>query len=126
MTGFVADVRPYVDESEVYVCPIWDGGGTRLKILDAMAMGKAVVSTTIACDGLGVSPEENILIADTPAGFVRQIKRVFRNEEMRRTWERGARNLMVEKYSWTVIGARLCTLYQTISGRDDLTSSEMS
>jgi len=59
VTGWVKDVRSYIEEAEVYICPIKDGGGTPLKILDAMAMGKAVISTSFACNGIDVSPGNN-------------------------------------------------------------------
>ena len=57
VTGFVDDVRPYLDQAEVYLCPMRDGGGTRLKILDALSMGKAIVSTTMGVEGIDVVAE---------------------------------------------------------------------
>lgn len=115
VTGFVDDIRPHLERAEVYVCPIQDGGGTRLKILDAMAMGKAVVSTSIACEGIDVTPDKNILIADTPEEFFYQIKRVFYNQDLRIALGRHARDLMIEKYSWKVIGSKMREIYETLA-----------
>ena len=114
MTGFVEDVRPFLASAQLYVCPIWDGGGTRLKILDAMAMGVAVVSTSVGCEGIDVSPEENILIADRPEEFVDQIKRVLRDEELRVRLGRAARDLVVRKYAWERIGSKMCEAYECL------------
>ena len=68
-TGFVDDIRPYLDETSVMVVPIKIGSGTRIKILDGMAMGKAIVSTSIGCEGLDVVPGRDILVADDPEDF---------------------------------------------------------
>ena len=115
--GFVPDARPYFETAEVYVCPIGDGGGTRLKILDAMAMGKAVVSTSIACEGIEVSAERNILIANTPAEFVCQIGRVLSDVNLRLSLGKEARRLVTESYSWKRIGKDLRTVYESLSER---------
>ncbi len=71
------DIRPWIWKGAVFICPIIDGGGTRLKILDALAMGKAVVGTTIGCEGLEVVPGEHVLVADGPQEFVRQVLRLL-------------------------------------------------
>ena len=72
VTGTVDDVRPYVGEAAVYVVPLRAGGGTRLKIFEALAMGKAVVSTTVGAEGLAVTPGRDIAIADQPDRFARR------------------------------------------------------
>ena len=77
VTGFVNDVRPFIQKAEIYLCPMRDGGGTRLKILDAMSMGKAIVSTTKGCEGIDVTPENDVLIADSPSQFLLQISKLF-------------------------------------------------
>jgi len=117
VTGFVWDARPYFDAAEAYVCPIWDGGGTRLKILDAMAMGKAVVCTAIGCEGIEVSPGNNILIANTPAEFVWQVRRVLTDVNLRLSLGKEARKLVTERYSWKRIGSDLCRIYETVCQR---------
>ena len=67
VTGEVADVRPYLAECSAVVVPLRSGGGTRLKILQAMAMERPVISTSLGAEGLEVTPGVNILIADDPA-----------------------------------------------------------
>ncbi len=84
VTGFVDDIRPYMDRAQVYLCPMRDGGGTRLKILDALSMGKPIVATTIALEGIDVAPEKEVLVGDTPDEFVRQIRHVMNDGALRR------------------------------------------
>ena len=69
VTGTVEDVRPYIARSAVCIVPLRIGGGSRLKILEALAMKKAVVSTTVGAEGLSITDGDNILIADTPERF---------------------------------------------------------
>ena len=76
VTGFVDDIRPYIDEAAVMVVPIRIGSGTRLKILDAMAMGKAIVSTSVGCEGLNVNDGKDIVIADDPEDFADKDNRI--------------------------------------------------
>lgn len=115
VTGLVDDVRPFFHRAEVFVCPIWDGGGTRLKLLDAMAMGKPIVTTTIGCEGLDVVPNQNVLIADTSADFVRQITAVTASRQLRQRLGESARRLAEAKYSWDSIAGRLMEMYQKVS-----------
>jgi sugar transferase (PEP-CTERM/EpsH1 system associated) len=105
VTGRVDDVRPHVGAGSVYVVPLRIGGGTRLKIFEAMAMGKAVVSTTIGAEGLPVTPGENILIADDPQAFAGAVVALLRDAEMRRQIESQARRLVVERYDWSAVAA---------------------
>ncbi len=90
LTGYVDDIRPYVRKAACYVVPLRVGGGTRLKILDAWAMGKAVVSTSIGCEGLEAVDGENILIRDTPGEFAAAIRQVLSDEALRRRIGRGS------------------------------------
>jgi polysaccharide biosynthesis protein PslH len=103
VTGRVDDVRPHVAEGAVYVVPLRIGGGTRLKIFEAMSMAKAVVSTTIGAEGLPVTPGQNILIADDPVQFADAIVRLIRENDTRRRIEAEARQLVVEKYDWSAV-----------------------
>jgi glycosyltransferase involved in cell wall biosynthesis len=99
VTGFVDDIRPYVDEAAVVVIPMRIGSGTRVKILDAMAMGKAIVSTSVGCEGLKVADGENILIADEPEDFVRKIILILTNDRLLQKISESALNLAKE-YDW--------------------------
>lgn len=103
VTGRVDDVRPHVAAGAVYVVPLRIGGGTRLKIFEAMAMGKAVVSTTIGAEGLPVSSGQNVVIADEPARFAQAVVHLIRDTADRRRIEREARALVVEHYDWSAV-----------------------
>jgi glycosyltransferase involved in cell wall biosynthesis len=105
--GHVKDIRDYLARSAVYVVPIRVGGGTRLKILDAFSCGKAVVSTSIGCEGIEVSPGEDILIGDSPREFAQQVIRLLGDVALRAKLESNARKLVEEKYSWSIIGRNL-------------------
>ena len=105
VTGRVDDVRPHVAAGTVYVVPLRIGGGTRLKIFEAMAMGKAVVSTTIGAEGLPVTPGQNIVIADDPQAFAARVVQLLRDSAMRKQIESQARRLVVERYDWSAVAA---------------------
>jgi glycosyltransferase involved in cell wall biosynthesis len=111
LTGYVPDVRPYVRDAGCYVVPLRIGGGTRIKILDAWAMGKAVVSTSIGCEGLAAVDGENILIRDTPAAFAAAVCDILRDTERRRRLGRAARETVEQRYGWEVIGAAMVQTY---------------
>jgi sugar transferase (PEP-CTERM/EpsH1 system associated) len=105
VTGRVDDVRPHIAAASVYVVPLRIGGGTRLKIFEAMAMGKAVVSTTVGAEGLPVTHGHDVVIADEPARFAQAVVHMIRDVEARRRIERAARRLVVEKYDWSAAAA---------------------
>ncbi len=98
-TGFVDDIRPYFAESGACIVPILSGGSTRLKIVEAMAFGTPVVSTSIGAEGLRVRHEENILLADTPADFARQIERLTGDRDLWTRLSLAGRRLVEEHYS---------------------------
>jgi polysaccharide biosynthesis protein PslH len=114
--GFVRDIRDQMAAAAVYIVPIRVGGGTRLKILDAFACGKAVVSTTVGCEGIDVTPEEDILIGDSPEEFARQVTRLFEDEALQTKLAANGRRLVEEKYSWKKIGDDLNRAYELIAG----------
>jgi sugar transferase (PEP-CTERM/EpsH1 system associated) len=103
VTGRVDDVRPHIAAGAVYVVPLRIGGGTRLKIFEAMAMGKAVVSTTVGAEGLPVTPGANIVIADEPARFAQAVIHLIRDRDARVRVETAARRLVVERYDWSAV-----------------------
>jgi polysaccharide biosynthesis protein PslH len=103
VTGRVDDVRPHIAAGSVYVVPLRIGGGTRLKIFEAMSMAKAVVSTTVGAEGLPVTTGENVLIADEPAAFARAVVTLIRHPEQRRRLELEARRLVVDRYDWSAV-----------------------
>jgi glycosyltransferase involved in cell wall biosynthesis len=103
VTGRVDDVRPHVAAADVYVVPLRIGGGTRLKIFEAMSMGKAVVSTTIGAEGLPVTNGRDIAIADTPEDFAKAVVALIRGDAERQRLEAAARRLVVERYDWSAV-----------------------
>jgi glycosyltransferase involved in cell wall biosynthesis len=100
VTGAVDDIRPYVHEAAVYVVPLRIGGGTRIKIFEAMAMGSAVVSTSIGAEGLPVTHGQDILLADTPETFAIQTIGLLTNLTERDRLGRTARRLVESRYGW--------------------------
>ena len=110
--GYVADVRPFVTQAAVYVVPLRVGGGTRLKVLDAMAMGKAIVSTSVGCEGIHASPGEHLLVVDNPAHFARTVIDLLRNRTRRVLLGQAARRLVETCYAWPIIGRALQNTYK--------------
>ena len=103
VTGFVDDIRPYVHQAAAYVVPLRIGGGTRIKIFEAMAMGMPVVSTAIGAEGLPVQHGENVLLADDPAAFAAETVRVLQDGPLRRRLGLAARELVQSRYSWAAV-----------------------
>src|SRR5206468_4149588 len=91
VTGRVDDVRPYMREAAVYIVPLRIGGGTRLKIFEAMAMSRAVVSTSIGAEGLPVKSGEHVVVADGAELFAHEVVRLLRDIDRRRRLEAAAR-----------------------------------
>ncbi len=115
--GFVDDVRPTIARAAVYVVPIRVGGGTRLKILDAMAMGKAIVSHPIGAEGLDVTDGKDIVIAEEPELFAKRVVELVRDVKSRQLISAQARKSVVEKYSWSTIIPKMEQFYQEIAKR---------
>lgn len=105
VTGDVEDIRPYLSQAAVCVVPLRSGSGTRIKIFEAMAMGKAVVSTTMGAEGLPVRHGENIILADDPAGFASEVVQLLRDRQRRVQLGRAARQLVAERYGWPSVAA---------------------
>jgi glycosyltransferase involved in cell wall biosynthesis len=103
LTGTVDDVRPYVDEAALYIVPLRVGGGTRLKIFEALAMGKAVVSTPVGAEGLALESGRHFVSAATDEAFVRAIVDLLAAPERRRALAAEGRRLVQEEYSWAQI-----------------------
>ena len=107
LTGYLDDIRPAVARSRVCVIPLRIGGGTRLKILEAMALGTPVVSTSKGAEGLAVTDGENILIADEPEQFAEHVLRLFRDDALRMRLSVNGRRLVEERYAWERCADRL-------------------
>ena len=109
--GFVDDIRPLLNEAKCYVCPIKDGGGTKLKIVDALSMGMAIVADEIACEGINVSDKKNVLFASSPQEYLTAIENVFTNSDKQQNLEQEARILAEKEYSYDMIGKQLADLF---------------
>ena len=110
VTGTVEDIRPYVRQAAVYIVPLRIGGGTRIKIFEAMAEGKAVVSTSLGAEGLPVRHGENIMLADQPEQFAEQVLALLKDETLRNRLGRAARQLVEQNYSWASVAQQLATV----------------
>lgn len=102
--GQVPDIRPYVSRAAVYVVPLRVGGGTRLKILDAMAMGKAIVSTAVGCEGLDVRPGHDIVVADEPGDIAAKVLTLMGDAGLRKALGSAARRTVEDRYTWERLG----------------------
>ena len=111
VVGLVDDLRPHLAAAAAVVVPLRIGGGTRLKIVEAMAMGRPVVSTTLGAEGIDAVPERDILIADDAAGFAEAVIRLIDDRELGTRLGHAARRLAVERYSWSVAAAGLERFY---------------
>ena len=103
LTGTVPDIRPFVRDANVYVVPLRIGGGTRIKIFEAMAMGKPVVSTSLGAEGLPVTHGQDIVIADTPQAFAGAVLRLLASTDEQKRIGRAARQLVEGRYSWSAV-----------------------
>jgi polysaccharide biosynthesis protein PslH len=115
VTGRVSDVRPYYERCAAAVVPLRAGGGTRLKILEAMAFNRPVVSTTIGSEGLEVVDGEHLLTADDAAGFASQVVRTIRDRPLSARLAANGRQLVVSRYDWDMIAARQLRIYNEIT-----------
>ncbi len=114
MKGFVPDVRVELERAAAVIAPLRLGGGTRFKILEAMAMAKPVVSTPQGAEGLEVTDGREVLLADSAARFADQLVRVLEDAALARRLEDAARRLVEERYGWGASVARLEALYDDL------------
>jgi sugar transferase (PEP-CTERM/EpsH1 system associated) len=117
VTGRVPDVRPYLTECAAVVVPLRSGAGTRLKILEAMAMERPVVSTTQGAEGLKITEGLEILIGDTPEAMANHLCTLIENPELRARLGRAGRRLVEETYDWKVCFGSLDALYQAVTSQ---------
>lgn len=118
-TGYLDDIRPAVASSQVCVVPLQQGAGTRLKILEAMALGTPVVSTTKGAEGLGVESGKHLLIADTPEEFSAHILSLLNDTKLRSVLSTNALQMLHEVYDWKIIGNHFCNLVDQIGSQSE-------
>lgn len=132
VTGKVDDIRPYLQHGSVYIVPLRVGSGTRLKIFEAMAMGKAVVSTSIGAEGLPVRPGRDVLIADNSEEFAGAVVGLLRDRVRRSELGRAARQLVAQQHGWDSVARHFESALETLvrpdrmpaaSGRFTMTES---
>jgi len=111
VTGFVPDIRPYVASADVYVVPMRMGGGTRLKVLEAMTMGKAVVSTALGCEGYDLTAGREVVLAETPEAFAAQVLALLGRPDLRAELGANAREFVAQRYDWSLIVPLLERVY---------------
>jgi glycosyltransferase involved in cell wall biosynthesis len=115
VTGTVPSVVEYLQQAAVVVVPLRVGAGTRLKIYEAMAMGKAVVSTTIGAEGLDVHHGRDIVLADDPLSFANAIVTLLRDQEVRKRYEAAAAEL-ASRYDWSRVSEEFAAILERIRG----------
>jgi polysaccharide biosynthesis protein PslH len=114
LTGFVSDLRPHLAAAAAVVVPLRVGGGTRLKIVEAMAMGKAIVSTTLGAEGIEAVPGRDLLVKDAPAAFADAVNRLLTEPGLATRIGQSARQLAVERYAWSGAARALESFYRGI------------
>lgn len=111
VTGFVEDVRPYIQRASVYVVPLRMGGGTRLKVLEALSMKKAIVTTSIGSEGIDVINRDHVLMADDPVDFAESVVQLFKDRALARRMGVRGREFVSGAYDWKVVMNRMDNAY---------------
>ncbi|OED37049.1 hypothetical protein AB833_25045 [Chromatiales bacterium (ex Bugula neritina AB1)] len=111
VTGAVDDMRDYYAEATVVIVPLRVGGGTRLKILEGMAMGKAIVSTTVGAEGISHTDGKDILLRDTPKEFCEAVSELINDRDRRALMEAAGRTLVETQYDWKAVVSKLCDIF---------------
>jgi len=123
VTGRVPAVLPYLERAAALVVPLAIGGGTRLKIVEALALATPVVSTTIGAQGLGLEHERHVLLADEPAEFARSVLRVLSEPGPSAAMGERGRAFVNEHYRWQVLGAELVDYWERVAYSGSLSPS---
>jgi polysaccharide biosynthesis protein PslH len=122
--GFVPEIRPLIERAALYVCPIRDGGGTKLKILDALAMSKCVLAHPVACEGISVTADVDVVFADSAAEFARQAAALLADAERRRTIGAAARRLVVSQYDFAALAERLASALAAVARNEPVVGAQ--
>ena len=119
VTGAVDDIRDYFDTARVYVCSLQSGSGIKNKILESWAMELPVVATSLSCEGIEISPEKDILVADKPESFAEQVVRLLSDREICDKLARNGRRKVEERYSWDSRAMMLGGLFGELARQTD-------
>jgi glycosyltransferase involved in cell wall biosynthesis len=117
ITGRVPRVEPYYAQAAVFIVPMRCGGGTRVKVLEAMAHGVPVVSTTVGSEGLSVRHDDSVLLADTPESFANATVRLCTDEWLARRIAANGRELVRTEYDWRRIGESVASILEGVAHR---------
>jgi glycosyltransferase involved in cell wall biosynthesis len=115
--GFVDDLKSVMADAAVYVVPLRAGSGTRLKVLEAMAFGKAIVTTHIGAEGIALQEGENALFADTAEEFAAAVLRLLSEPALAVRLGANARAQAVAHYDWSAITAKMLPVYDDVLSR---------
>lgn len=115
ITGYVPDLDPYMDQAALMVVAVRAGGGMRVRILEAFARAMPVVTTTVGLEGIEALPGRDVLVADAPEAFARNVVRLLRDPQLQRRLAENGRRLAEEKYDWQVILSKMDAVYQAAS-----------
>ncbi len=114
ITGEVADPRPYIAQADVYIAPLRVGGGTRFKLMEAMAMRKPIVTTRLGCEGFEVTPGREMMLADAPDDFADAVIGLLDHSEQAQTMTECAFDFVTSRYDWSVIVPKLESIYERL------------
>lgn len=121
VTGYVNDLRPYLSRAWVVVAPLQEGFGVKIRVLQAMAVGKPIVSTSMGATGISVSPGENIILADEPREFADRVIELLNDKQLRQEIGSRARLLMETEHSWENLTDKLNVLLEQVAKGNRLT-----
>ena len=113
--AFVEDVRPLYESASIVVVPLPISAGTNIKVLEALAMGRPIVSTQPGCAGLGLDPGQSVLVADDAAGFAHAVLRLLENPELRRRLAAAGRRCVEERYDWDTLAQKQLALFEELA-----------
>ena len=125
VSGFVDDVRPFYEKSKIVVVPIQMGSGTRLKVLEAAAMGKAIIGTQIGLEGLTFENGKDMVVVEDTTAFVSQLTRLLTNDTKRNELENKSRTWVERNYSWNVIVPKLEKILRQAAQQTNKTKCEL-
>jgi len=115
--GFVEDIRKVMREAAVYIAPMKSGGGTKLKVLNALSMAKPLVTTSVGAEGIDITDGVHFMLADDAVTFAAKTVKLLNNPALAKKLGDNGRKRMIEKYSWDIIGRQMDDIYNELAGR---------
>lgn len=115
IAGYVDDVRPYMQRASIFIAPMRCGSGTKIKVINAMAMGKAIVSSSVGAEGIKVESGKDLIISDAPQEFAEHVLQLLKNPARLRQMGANARRIVERLYDWRVIYKKMDALYEKVA-----------